>query len=107
MELLEEIHLEKAKVVVSTIPDPNVNLLLVRQYRAKNSEGIIVVVSHSVPETKALYLEGASYVVMPHYLGAEHASKMITKSGLDVTTFEKARNAQLAQIAAHESRNVI
>ncbi len=107
VEFLEEIHLEKAKVVVSTIPDPNVNLLLVRQYRAKNSEGIIVVVSHSVPETKALYLEGASYVVMPHYLGAEHASKMITKSGLDVTMFEKARNAQLAQIAAHESRNVI
>jgi voltage-gated potassium channel Kch len=106
VEFLDEIHLEKATIVVSTIPDPNVNLLLVRHYRAKNSEGIIVVVSHNVPETRELYLEGASYVVMPHFLGAEHASKMITKSGLDVATFEKARNTQLAQIAAHESKNI-
>jgi crotonobetainyl-CoA:carnitine CoA-transferase CaiB-like acyl-CoA transferase len=63
-------------------------------------------VSHNVPETQSLYLEGASYVVMPHYLGAEHASKMLAHHGADVATFEKARNAQLAQIAAHEERGV-
>ncbi len=106
VEFLEEIHLSKAKIVVSTIPDPNVNMLLVRQYREKNSDGVIVVVSHNVPETKSLYLEGASYVVMPHYLGAEQASKMIASHGFDVATFEKARNTQLAQIAAHEAKSI-
>ena len=106
VEFLDEIHLWKAKIVVSTIPDPNVNMLLVRQYREKNATGVIVVVSHNVPETRALYLEGASYVVMPHYLGAEHASKMIALHGFDVETFEKARNTQLAQIAAHEAKSI-
>jgi len=106
VEFLEEIHLHKAKIVVSTIPDPNVNLLLVRQYRKHNPTGIIVVVSHSVSETRSLYLEGASYVVMPHYLGAHHAAKMIAEHGHDVATFEKARNMQLAQIVEHERRDI-
>lgn len=106
VEFLDEIHLHKAKIVVSTIPDPNVNLLLVRQYRKNNPTGIIVVVSHNVSETRSLYLEGASYVVMPHYLGAHHAAKMIAEHGHDIATFEKARNMQLAQIVEHERRNI-
>ncbi len=106
VEFLEEIQLRKARIVVSTIPDPNVNLLLVNQYRAENADGVIVVVSHNIAETKSLYLEGASYVVMPHYLGAEYASRMIAEHADDLAMFEKARNRQLAQIAAHEERDI-
>jgi hypothetical protein len=43
---------------------------------------------------------------MPHYLGAEYASKMIAEHADDLAMFEKARNRQLAQIAAHEERDI-
>jgi Trk K+ transport system NAD-binding subunit len=106
IEFLDEIELGKASVVVSTIPDPNVNILLVRHYRRTNPDGIIVVVSHNIAETRSLYLEGASYVVMPHYLGAEKASGMIASHWDDPATFERARNEQLSHMTEHEQRNV-
>jgi Kef-type K+ transport system membrane component KefB len=102
VEFLDEIQLKKARLVVSTIPDPNVNHLLVKHYRSHNNEGIIVVLSHNRAEAKSLYLAGASYVIMPHLLGAKKASSMITRHEDNVEVFEKARNAHLSELGAVE-----
>lgn len=96
VEFLEEIGLTKARIVVSTIPDPDINLLLVRHYRRVNADGVIMPLSHQVSEARSLYLEGATYVIMPHFLGAEHASAMLAKFHDDPESLEKARNRQLA-----------
>lgn len=102
VEFLDEIHMSKARLVVSTIPDPNVNHLLVKHYRQHNSEGIIVVLSHNRAEAKSLYLAGASYVIMPHLLGAKKASSMITKHEENVEVFERARNSHLSELTAYD-----
>lgn len=102
VEFLQEIGLTYAKIVASTIPDFKTNKLLVRQYRQGNSTGIIIVLSHDLEEAKELYLEGASYVIMPHHLGAHHASKMIADYGFDIEAFEKERNKHLAKLARRE-----
>lgn len=102
VEFLQEIGLSKAKIIVSTIPDFSINKFLARNYRHENSEGIIILVSHNIEEAKALYLEGASYVIMPHYLGAHHASNMIINHGFNIEAFEKERNKHLAHIAKRE-----
>lgn len=106
VEFLDEIALTTAGIVISTIPDPNVNLLLIRHYRRTNPGGIVIAVSHDIPETKELYVAGASYVVMPHYLGAEKASDMIAKHHDDPGTFVTARNRQLAQIRKSEEEEL-
>jgi Kef-type K+ transport system membrane component KefB len=100
VEFLEEIKLTEASKIISTIPDPNINQLLVRYYRQKNSTGVIITTSHNVHETKALYNEGATYVIMPHYLGAYHAGEMILNHLTNAEAFEEARNIQLSQIVA-------
>ncbi len=102
VEFLDEIQLRKARLVVSTIPDPNVNHLLVKHYRQHNSEGIIVVLSHNRAEAKSLYLAGASYVIMPRMLGAKKASSMISKHEDNIEVFERARNAHLSELASYE-----
>lgn len=106
VEFLDEIHMTKARIVVSTIPDPNVNLLLVKHYRAKNSDGVIIVLSHNRAEARSLYLAGASYVIMPRMLGAKKASSMITRAEDNVEVFEKARNAHLSELGALEERGL-
>ncbi len=103
VEFLQEIGIPEAKIIVSTIPDYKVNKLLVTYYRRFNPEGIIMVISHDIHQAKELYLAGATYVIMPHYLGAHHASNMIAEYAFDVEKFDKERNKHLARLAKRES----
>ncbi|MFH1672106.1 MAG: cation:proton antiporter [Pseudomonadota bacterium] len=98
VEFLDEINFSKAKLVISTIPDLRTNLLLVSHYRNKNPTGIIITISHDVSNTKELYRAGASYVVMPHYLGAHHAASLIEKHGFNLEAFEQEKNKHLENL---------
>lgn len=102
LDFLQEIGFAEAGMIVSTIPDFKTNMLLVNFYRKHNSGGIIMVISHDVAQTRELYLAGASYVIMPHYLGAHHASELIKKHGFDLGSFEKERNKHLAKLAKRD-----
>ncbi len=102
VEFLREINISSAKLIVSSIPDFETNLLLIKTYRAENLGGIIITISHDVSQAKKLYLAGATYVVMPHYLGAHHASKMIEKYAFDTESFDKERNTHLLRLEQRE-----
>lgn len=102
VEFLQEIAVTEAKMVVSTVPDFKANLLLVKYYRQRNSKGIIMAISHDIAQAQELYLAGASYVIMPHYLGAHHASQLIKKHGFDLAEFEAERNKHLTKLAKRE-----
>jgi Kef-type K+ transport system membrane component KefB len=103
-EFLQEIELGGARLVVSTVPDFKANLLLVKTYRTVNPKGIIMVLSHDIEHAKELYLAGATYVLMPHYLGAHHASDMIVKYGFSEIEFERERNIHLSRLSKRDSR---
>ena len=96
--MLEEVGFIKAKAVVSTIPDFRTNMKLVSYYRSHNPNGIIIVISNSIKDSQILYKKGASFVIMPHYLGAKHASRMIENYGLESESFEKERNQHLEEL---------
>lgn len=102
VEFLDEIQVIKAKKVVSTIPDFDVNMLLIKHYRNKNKDGVIVTTSHYIGETKKLYGAGATYVIMPHYLGAYHASDMLQKYEKEKDVFDKSKEIQFLQIENQE-----
>ncbi|MFH1608874.1 MAG: cation:proton antiporter [Patescibacteria group bacterium] len=95
IDFLEEVGIQKAKIIVSTIPDFKTNLNLVSFYRNHNKDGIIIVISHNIKNTKELYHHGASFVVMPHYLGAKHASQMIEHYAFQKEGFEKEKQQHL------------
>lgn len=98
VSFLEEIGFIKAKAVVSTIPDFKTNLELVSYYRNHNPNGVIIVISHNIKDSQELYKKGASFVVMPHYLGASHASKMIENYGFEHDAFEKEKIQHLEEL---------
>ena len=81
LELLNELNLSKAKMIYSTIPDFDTNLLLINKIKECNKKAIIIVVSHQIDEAIELYDKGATYVIMPHFLGGHHASTLIEKHG--------------------------
>ena len=94
-EFLQELSLSRVKYVVSTISDVETNLLIIEKIRERNAHTLIVVVGQNKSESLALYEAGASYVIMPHYLGAQYAARMIAKHGLSSSDYINLREKHL------------
>ena len=94
-EFLNELNLAETKMIVSTIPEFETNLLLINKIRQINKKAIIMVISHNIDEANELYSQGATYVIMPHFLGGSHASKMIDEYKLDADKFLKEKEKHL------------
>lgn len=108
-ELLDELHLSAVKMVVSTIPDFEINSNIISRVREVNSSAVLVVVSHHPEEAIELYGKGASYVILPHMLGGYHASMLIEKHGLSFDKFlkEKIKHLEHLKIATNEKRKLV
>lgn len=98
IEFLHDLHFDKVKLCVSTIPDTKANSLLVKKIRSENDSTIIIVRAREVNEAKILYALGATYVVMPHYLGAQYATAMIKRIGLDRKGFYEERDKHFSYL---------
>ncbi|MFH1592134.1 MAG: cation:proton antiporter [Candidatus Woesearchaeota archaeon] len=97
-EFLEELDLEKVKLIVSTIPDLETNLFVIEKTRKINKKAIIITISHSIEEANALYNAGATYVVMPHFLGGSYGAMLVTKYRLNEKKFLKEKNKHLKHL---------
>lgn len=95
-EFLEELTLDKAKIVITTISDHDANVLLARHTKSVNKHCVLVVTSHTVKQAKEMYAHGADYVIMPHYLGARYGVTMVKKIGFDkeMLATERAKHEQ-------------
>lgn len=97
-ELLNELNFSKIKMVVSTIHNPDTNLLLISKIMESNKKAIITVVSHQIDEAIELYNAGATYVLMPHFLGGHHVSTMIEEHGLKLNKFLEEKVAHIEHL---------
>ena len=107
-DFLDELSLEKIKLMASTIPDFEINMLLVDSIRAVNSDAIIIVRANEVKEAFELYKKGASYVLTPYFLGGEYVAKMIEHFEIDKKDYKKEKEKHmkmLAEIAEKEKRH--
>ncbi|MBW3538376.1 cation:proton antiporter [Candidatus Parcubacteria bacterium] len=97
-ELLDSLELDNAKLVISTIPDFAANSLIVQHVQNANPNAIVVVTSDEIDEADELYRYGATYVLMPHYLGSSKTSALIAKHGFDLSIFIKERNKHISYL---------
>ncbi len=97
-EIQDRVGFEKAKLVVSTVPDLEDNLLLIEGLLHKNRKATIVVMAYEAEDAKALYKAGADYVVLPHLAGGHHLAKiLISNDHLDILERFKARDMEYLQ----------
>ncbi len=101
IELLEEIGLEFTKLVVSTVTDYEANAFLVKLLDGINPRAVVICHAESAVEASQLYALGASYVMVPHYIGSEKISAFIKRAGLNKSEFKKYREKHLAYLQAH------
>jgi Kef-type K+ transport system membrane component KefB/voltage-gated potassium channel Kch len=97
-ELLEEIGLAKAKLIVSTMTDAESNQELVRHINFFNPDAIVVCNANSYEEALQLYELGCSYVMIPHFAGSERLSALIHRNGIDRAHFDRYRARHLEHL---------
>jgi Kef-type K+ transport system membrane component KefB len=90
-ELLEEIGIGKAEMVVSILPGYTTNVQLLRYYLLKNPRGIFICHANDYDSAADLYENGASYVMLPHFIGSEKMSAFIRKNGSNKEAFDTYR----------------
>lgn len=100
-ELLSEIDLDKASLIVNTIGDHAVNVSLVTHVRRINEDAVVICYSSNHTQAAQLYELGASYVFLPQFIGSEQLSSFLHEYGLDRRSFEKVRERHLEEIKLH------
>jgi Kef-type K+ transport system membrane component KefB len=100
-EMLEELNLEHAKLVVSTITDLATNKQLAWWMEKHNPHSVFITTADSAEEAAELYQLGAAYVMLPHYIGSEKIGSFIRRNGLNKTEFKHFREKHLAYLQSH------
>jgi len=102
-EFLEDIDVYKAKIVISTIPDFDTNSFLLKKIRKSNKESIVFLVSYNIDEAIRLYEDGATYIILPHFIGGEFAAKLATEAGFDMKKLINRREDHLKYLRDRKS----
>lgn len=97
-ELLAEINMESAHLIVNTIGDHDVNVSLARYIRRRNENAVIVCYSETYNQAAELYRLGVSYVMLPHFIGSERLNTFITTHGISKQSFDNYREKHMLKI---------
>ena len=97
-ELLAEIHMDSAKLIVNSIGDHDINLSLVKYVRRRNSDAVIVCYSSTYNQAAELYRLGVTYVMLPHFIGSERLNSFISAHGISKQSFENYREKHMLKI---------
>lgn len=82
-EIQKKANLDTAKLVISTVPDTEDNLLILKELREENRKAKVVVMALDSHDAKILYKAGADYVILPHLAGGRQIARLIRENNLE------------------------
>ncbi|MBT3538941.1 hypothetical protein HOF40_04860 [Candidatus Parcubacteria bacterium] len=94
VEFLESLSLEKAKLIVSTIPEADDQKTMIQHVRKKNKKSIIIANLYHNTYLDDLYEVGVNYVMMPHLLGGQWVSEILKDRPWTQKTFKDLKHEQ-------------
>ncbi len=101
IELLDEIGITSAKIIVTNLSSFKTNQFLVEFIETHNPDAVVIAQADSAEHAAELYGLGASYVMVPHFVGSERLGNFIARHGYDKKEYEKNRERHLTQLRNH------
>jgi len=98
VEMLDEINIEKAKLIISTIPETDSTILLINKIKNKNKDTIIIVTARQINEAIEFYKLGADYVILPHFLGGKNTAELIERAKTNKKIYEEEKIKQIKEL---------
>lgn len=86
---LEEIHTDKAKLLLSTVPDVSVSTTILAFLRSKKYTGTVIVSARTHEEADRCYTLGASYVIVPSILSGRKMAELLEKTKMNKLLWKK------------------
>ncbi len=105
VEFLEEINAGRALFAASTIIDKDVNRQLVSFLHRHNPDMVFVCHARTYEDALELYEHGASYVILPRFLGNEYITSHIKRYGMGQETFKRFRQKHIISIGKRAIEN--
>lgn len=78
-EVIEKLSLKNAEMIISTIPDFEDNIFMIKKTKKINPRIKIFIVAERISEALNLYRKGADYVILPQVLGGQKTSELIKR----------------------------
>ena len=94
VEFIESLPLEKANLIISTLPEPDDQATLIKSIRKRSKNVKIIANLHHIRNLDMLYEAGANYVMLPHLLGGSFIAEELKNKPWDEHTFKKLRKEQ-------------
>ena len=101
-EFLQGLPLSSARIAVSTIRSPEIEVGILEALREHNFRGPVLLTSQSTSTADRLEGLGATLVLLPFEAAGERASEMIEETLRDPTYLERARSSPRAPVEDEE-----
>ncbi len=102
-ELLHSLPWQKIECILSTIPTEEVSMLIIQAGRRYRRHARVFVTSHDIDEALRLYQAGASFVIMPHFLGGNFLADALAHMKRETRYVERIRRRALAELRARKA----
>jgi len=93
-DFVSSLNLDKVKLVISTVPDFDANLALLSHIPSK-SKTFVITIAYSIENALELYKKGASYVIMPHFIGGRMIAEFIEEIDFDRRKFNREKKEHI------------
>jgi Kef-type K+ transport system membrane component KefB len=97
-DLLEDLRVPQAELIVSTIPDLDTNLVILSVAKRIAKGPVVIVAAHRIHHALELYAAGADYVILPHFLGGSYAASLVKRFTRDAVELQDIRDKHISQL---------
>lgn len=98
-DLLEEIKVPTAELVISTIPNLETNLIILSTAKRGGEHApSVIVVAHRITNALELYQAGAAYVILPHFLGGSYAASLVKRYSTEALDLHDIREQHIRHL---------
>jgi Kef-type K+ transport system membrane component KefB len=94
-EVREAVSFDKARLIISTIPDQHAAFHALRMAKVHNKRAKVVLTAQTEHDAVFFYREGADYVILPHFMSGLHVAHIIEKDRTG-RTFGRLKKHDLA-----------
>lgn len=106
-DIIEELNLKKAKMVISTIEKIEENQLVMETYRVVNKKLKVILTAQNIEEAEELYQLGADLVVVPSLISGDYLAYLLGRINKKEITIEQLKSKELESIANGESDQLV
>lgn len=98
LDILDKLNLKEAEFIISTIPDKEDNIMLVKKAKSLNKNTKVILTAQQSEEAFELYKAGADYVILPYTLSGERVADIVRIAIKDKNILNEIRSSHIRTI---------